>query len=195
MPGLTDSAACPSTLPQEFSSRLVFTLPRYYWLIKILAIAFISLIHSRPWPSITGLCVLTIRTCRPRGFRPSLLMLLYLAGDRHANSIGGPFLCWGPTSWIESCGWNFERNETQEMSRFRGRVKWFNSAEGYGFIGRDGQPDVFVHFTGIAKSGYKFLTEEDDVEFDIVQGPRGPQASEVTVLPMLLRESSSEGSV
>ncbi|HLJ90648.1 MAG TPA: cold shock domain-containing protein [Candidatus Angelobacter sp.] len=81
------------------------------------------------------------------------------------------------------------------MSRFRGRVKWFNSAEGYGFIGRDGQPDVFVHFTGIAKSGYKFLTEEDDVEFDIVQGPRGPQASEVTVLPMLLRESSSEGSV
>src|SRR6202022_1730935 len=62
----------------------------------------------------------------------------------------------------------------------RGTVKWFNNTKGYGFIGRDEGPDVFVHYTGIEGDGYKTLDEGDTVEFEIVQGPKGPQAANVT---------------
>jgi len=58
----------------------------------------------------------------------------------------------------------------------QGRVKWFNNTKGYGFIGRDDGPDVFVHYTGIVGEGYKTLDEGNAVEFEIVQGPKGPQA-------------------
>lgn len=61
-----------------------------------------------------------------------------------------------------------------------GIVKWFNSSKGYGFIGRDDGPDVFVHYTAIV--GYKTLNEGDKVEFEIVQGPKGPQAANVAKL-------------
>jgi CspA family cold shock protein len=61
-----------------------------------------------------------------------------------------------------------------------GTVKWFNNTKGYGFIGRDGGPDVFVHYTAIVAEGYKTLNEGDAVEFEIVQGPKGPQAANVT---------------
>jgi len=65
----------------------------------------------------------------------------------------------------------------------RGKVKWFNNAKGFGFIGRDdGQADVFVHFSAILEEGYKVLTEGDTVEFDIEQGPKGPQAANVKVV-------------
>jgi CspA family cold shock protein len=60
-----------------------------------------------------------------------------------------------------------------------GRVKWFNSSKGYGFIGRENGADVFVHYTAIAGEGYKTLQEGDTVEFEIVQGHRGPQAANV----------------
>ena len=60
-----------------------------------------------------------------------------------------------------------------------GQVKWFNNAKGYGFIGRDDGPDVFVHYSAIVGEGYKTLNEGDAVEFEIVQGPKGPQASNV----------------
>lgn len=67
------------------------------------------------------------------------------------------------------------------MSRIRGKVKWFNNAKGFGFIGReDGQPDVFVHYSAIQSDGYKSLQEGDDVEFEIGQGSKGPQAENVT---------------
>jgi CspA family cold shock protein len=58
-------------------------------------------------------------------------------------------------------------------------VKWFNSAKGYGFIGRDNGPDVFVHYSAISGEGYKSLQEGDKVEFEISQGQKGPQAANV----------------
>ena len=68
------------------------------------------------------------------------------------------------------------------VERLPGTVKWFNNSKGYGFIRREGGPDVFVHYSGIATQGYKSL-EGDGVEFDIVTGPRGPQAANVMKMP------------
>ena len=63
--------------------------------------------------------------------------------------------------------------------RISGVVKWFNSQKGYGFIEREGGPDVFVHYTAVVGQGWRNLEEGDQVEFSITQGPKGPQASEV----------------
>ena len=64
----------------------------------------------------------------------------------------------------------------------KGTVKWFDNSRGYGFIGRENGPDVFVHYSAIVGEGYKTLKEGDTVEFEIVQGPKGPQASNVVKL-------------
>lgn len=61
-----------------------------------------------------------------------------------------------------------------------GKVKWFNAEKGFGFIEREGGEDVFVHFSAIQGDGFKTLDEGQNVEFDIVDGPRGPQAANVT---------------
>lgn len=66
--------------------------------------------------------------------------------------------------------------------RFVGTVKWFNAAKGYGFIGRDGGQDVFVHFSAINMGGYRTLKEGQKVEFSIEQGPKGLQAANVTAV-------------
>lgn len=61
----------------------------------------------------------------------------------------------------------------------RGTVKWFNNSKGFGFIGREGGPDVFVHFSALQGDGYKSLNEGDEVEFEVGQGAKGPQAENV----------------
>lgn len=63
-----------------------------------------------------------------------------------------------------------------------GKVKWFNSEKGFGFIEREDGDDVFVHFSAILQDGYKSLEEGQAVKFDIVEGARGPQAANVTKL-------------
>jgi CspA family cold shock protein len=63
---------------------------------------------------------------------------------------------------------------------YTGTVKWFNEAKGYGFIKREDGPDLFVHYTNIAGSGFRTLKEEDKVEFEINEGPKGLQAVKVT---------------
>lgn len=61
----------------------------------------------------------------------------------------------------------------------RGRVKWFSNEKGYGFIEREGGDDVFVHFSAVQGEGFKTLAEGEEVEFEVVSGTRGPQASNV----------------
>jgi len=78
---------------------------------------------------------------------------------------------------------NTMTDKTQEgqesVSDYKGKVKWFNNSKGYGFIGRENGPDVFVHYSAIQRDGYKTLKEGDVVEFDIVEGQKGPQADAV----------------
>jgi CspA family cold shock protein len=66
--------------------------------------------------------------------------------------------------------------------RIVGTVKWFNGSKGYGFIEREGGPDVFVHFSAIQGEGFKNLQEGQKVEFTVEKGPKGLQAAEVVIL-------------
>ncbi len=70
-----------------------------------------------------------------------------------------------------------------EVSKMQGKVKWFNAQKGYGFLSTEEGKDVFVHYTAIQNvEGYKTLDEGQAVEFDIVDGAKGPQAANVTKL-------------
>ncbi len=66
--------------------------------------------------------------------------------------------------------------------RIVGTVKWFNTSKGYGFIARESGPDVFVHYSAIKADGFRNLEEGQKVEFEVEQGNKGPQASNVTIL-------------
>jgi CspA family cold shock protein len=70
-----------------------------------------------------------------------------------------------------------------KVAQYVGKVAWFNSAKGFGFLSREGGPDVFVHYSAIQIEGYKTLTEDTGVEFDVVNGTTGkPQAENVKLL-------------
>jgi CspA family cold shock protein len=78
-------------------------------------------------------------------------------------------------TWVHNTGdCDDDRDKTE-----KGTVKWFNDAKGFGFITRDGAPDLFVHFTAIEAEGFRSLAEGETVEFDVVDGPKGPQAANV----------------
>jgi cold shock protein len=66
--------------------------------------------------------------------------------------------------------------------RITGTIKWFNTTKGYGFITREGGPDVFVHYSAIQADGFRNLAEGDRVEFSVEQSSKGPQASDVVKL-------------
>ena len=66
-----------------------------------------------------------------------------------------------------------------EATTLKGKVKWFNSTKGFGFITTEEGKDVFVHFSAIKMDGYKSLDENEEVEFDVVEGEKGPQAANV----------------
>ena len=68
------------------------------------------------------------------------------------------------------------------MSKERGTVKWFNASKGYGFIQREAGGDIFVHHTAIQAEGFRTLNEGDAVEFEVTEGPKGLQASNVNRL-------------
>jgi CspA family cold shock protein len=74
------------------------------------------------------------------------------------------------------------RNERRWVVMAKGRVKWFNEKKGFGFISEDDGNDVFVHFSAIKRDGFKSLDEGDEVEFEVSQGPKGLQATNVVVL-------------
>ena len=65
------------------------------------------------------------------------------------------------------------------MSKADGKVKWFNNAKGYGFIEQAGEQDIFVHYSAISGDGYKTLIQGQEVEFEVTDGPKGPQAENV----------------
>ncbi len=73
-----------------------------------------------------------------------------------------------------------------------GKIKWFNDAKGYGFIEREGDEDVFVHYTAIIGEGYRTLQEGEEVEFDIEEDAKGPRASNVVVTRQAPEKSEPE---
>ena len=72
--------------------------------------------------------------------------------------------------------------KNSEVSKMKGTVKWFNNQKGYGFICDAAENDVFVHYSGLNMEGFKTLDEGAEVEFDVIEGAKGPQAVNVTKL-------------
>ena len=73
-------------------------------------------------------------------------------------------------------------NQEKIMSTTTGTVKWFNEAKGFGFIAQENGPDVFAHFSAIQGDGFRTLVEGQKVQFEITQGQKGPQASNIVAL-------------
>jgi len=94
---------------------------------------------------------------------------------RQAAGIPRPFRLTGPYPPQRD---RFARHR-KEGNVLRGTVKWFSDEKGFGFISREGGEDVFVHFSGIAGDGFRSLAEGQQVEFEVTQGKKGPQATDV----------------
>jgi CspA family cold shock protein len=93
------------------------------------------------------------------------------------GAVGGPF----PLAGSEDKSSNLLIQQRKEQFvREKGTVKWFNGAKGYGFIQRSTGEDVFVHFSAIQEQGYRTLNEGETVEFDLLKGPKGFQAANVS---------------
>ena len=88
-------------------------------------------------------------------------------------------LRWNKTEHLNLFELPKEANTMSE--RITGTVKWFNGDKGFGFIEREGGKDVFVHYSAIQSAGFRDLQEGQKVEFNVEQGPKGPQASNVTL--------------
>jgi len=104
----------------------------------------------------------------PQGLHETPLRFFYAVGS-----------CCGGTAPPGSPPGILTRREGEEQMRSTGSVKWFNDAKGYGFISRADGDDVFVHHTAIQGEGFKSLSEGQEVEFDVVDGPKGKQAANV----------------
>ncbi len=85
-----------------------------------------------------------------------------------------------PRPFFYSIGDKALTNARRIYKMANGNVKWFNETKGFGFIQQESGEEVFVHYTAISGDGFKTLKEGEEVEFDIIQGPKGPQASNVT---------------
>lgn len=102
----------------------------------------------------------------------SCVLLIVVHGRRMVRSAA--FFI-GEKTWTESSG-DFRK---EERVRSKGTVKWFNDRKGFGFIRLESGEDVFVHYSALQGDGFKSLKEGESVEFDIVQGAKGPQAANV----------------
>lgn len=76
--------------------------------------------------------------------------------------------------------YGFFLKEVSNCNMAKGKVKWFSNQKGYGFVTRDDGKDVFVHYSAITGDGYKTLDEGQEVEFEVTQGPKGEQATNIT---------------
>lgn len=95
------------------------------------------------------------------------------------------YSCMFRQKYLEYLLWsyiNFNERLNTMAARKRGTVKWFNNDKGFGFIKCEDGPDVFVHFRAIVSDGFRSLQEGQNVEFDVIQGQKGPQAEKVTVV-------------
>jgi CspA family cold shock protein len=98
----------------------------------------------------------------------------------YANCVLGPGLTLSGNS-LANDFFEVLQEELGKMSKAVGKVKWFNNAKGYGFIEQPGEQDIFVHYSAITGEGYKTLIQGQEVEFEVTDGPKGPQAENVTV--------------